>query len=79
MNEPTIKLSKKLQDIAKNLENEIAEAAGEKIAFTLVIFTEGRSQYVSTCDRKSSLDAMEEMMSYWRQGIPDIKAHEVSS
>ena len=79
MNEATIRLSKNLQTIAKNLDTDIEAAAGEKIAFTLIIYTEGRASYVSTADRKSSLEAMEKMMDYWKQGMPDIKAHDIFS
>ena len=65
-----ITLSKGLQDVAKNLDKDIEEKAGEKIGFTLIIYTEGRAQYVSTIDRESSIEQMEYSISLWRQNMP---------
>ena len=73
-----VTLSKGLQGIAKRLDKDIERKAGEKIGFTLVIYTEGRAQYVSTVDRQSSIEQMEYLISLWKQDMPDIEAHKVT-
>jgi len=72
------KISRKLPDIAKEVDRLIDEAAGEKVAFTLMIFTEGRAQYISSCDRADSTREIRRMLDYWESGAPDIEAHKVN-
>jgi len=74
----TIKLSKNLKKIAKCLDGKILKIAGKRIAFTLIIFTDNRVSYISTCSRKESIREMETLLKLWREGMPDIKAHEVN-
>ena len=76
MKESTIKLSENLQAIAKKLDADIESNAGERIAFTLIVFTEGRASYVSTCDREDSVREIRKILDLWEQGMPDIKAHD---
>lgn len=75
----TIKLSQSLQEIAALLDKRIEAAAGERIAFTLIVFTDGRASYISTCSRADSVQGMRELLKLWDQGMPDIKAHELNS
>lgn len=78
MDGTNIKLSKSLKQIADNLDKDIQEKSGEKLAFTLMVFTEGRAQYISNVDRQTSVEQIKQMLDYWEDGMPDIPAHEIS-
>jgi len=73
----TIALSAQLQHIACELNRRIEQAAGEPVAFTLLVFTEGRASYISTASREESVREIKHLLSLWGQGMPDIPAHEV--
>ena len=73
----TIALSEALQGIAHELDQSIEHAAGEPVAFTLLVFTEGRASYVSTASREESVREIRRLLALWEQGMPDIPAHEV--
>ena len=77
MNEGTLRLSKALPDIAAELDQRIEDLAGERRAFTLLVFTEGRASYISSCERQESVREMKKLLELWEQGMPDVKAHEV--
>lgn len=78
MNEISIKISKELKKIAENLDEDIQKVAGERMGFTLMIFTEGRTQYISNVDRETSVDQILKMLEAWANDMPDVPAHEVS-
>lgn len=78
MNATTRKASKALAEIADELQLIIEEKIGEKIPFTLMLFTEGRSQYISNVDRADSIEQIENMLDYWKRDLPDIKPHEIN-
>lgn len=73
----TIALSERLQDIARQLDRMIETAAGERVAFTLIVFTEGRASYVSSASRAESIREIKHFLGLWEQGMPDIPAHDV--
>lgn len=73
----TIALSKSLQGIARELDRSIELAAGEKVAFTLIVFTEGRASYISSASREESVREIKHLLDLWQQGMPDVPAHEV--
>lgn len=77
MNAATIALSQNLQSVAKAVDEFIEVAAGERIGFTLIVFTEGRASYISTVDRSDSVREIKHLLEIWEQGMPDIPAHEV--
>lgn len=54
MNQATVRLSQQLQRVARELDQSIERAAGERIAFTLLVFTEGRASYEPR-SRKSNM------------------------
>jgi hypothetical protein len=66
-----------MQDIARLLDSAIEQVAGERIAFTLMIFTEGRASYISTAKRDDSVREIKTLLSHWEQGMPDVPAHRV--
>lgn len=78
MNESTIKASKALQTIAENLDQDIQKNVGERLGFTLIIYTEGRASYIGNVDRKSAIIEINRLLEFWKDDGPDIKAHEVN-
>lgn len=78
MNLITMRLSKSLQTIAKNLSRKIEKAAGAKVGYTLIIYTPERASYVSTVDRKDSIEQMKHLIELWEKDMPDIEAHKVN-
>jgi len=77
MPDSTIKLSQNLSKIAKQLDKIIEHYAGERIGFSLLVFTEGRASYIGNWDRKESIKQLRTLLDLWEKGMPDIKAHEV--
>lgn len=75
MKPSTIALSRELQSIASGLDAAIEAAAGERIAFALLVFTEGRASYISTCSRDQSVREIKHLLEIWEQGMPDIPNH----
>lgn len=78
MSQTAIKLSQQLQEIAQDLDNAIERAAGDRIAFTLLVFTGGRASYISTAARADSIREIKFLLELWEQGMPDVPAHDVS-
>lgn len=77
-NKPDIKIAQSLQAVAKDLDLALRVVAGERVNFSLLVWTEGRTQYVSNCERESVARALEETLLRWRQGMPDVPAQEVN-
>jgi len=78
MKPATIRLSEKLQDIARGLDEMIEAVAGERIGFTLLVFTEGRASYISTVARDDSVREIRYLLDLWAKGMPDVPAHDVN-
>lgn len=69
-------VSRELRSIAGILDEEIQRVAGEPVAFSLFVWTKGRSSYVSTStDRQQIITVLEAMIARWKAGAPDIPAH----
>lgn len=77
MKASTLALSRSLQDIARDLDKAIEKAAGERVAFTLMVFTEGRASYISTAPREFSVAEIKNLLTLWGHDMPDVPAHEV--
>lgn len=73
----TIQLSKDIKEIAQKLDKLIAQSAGERVGFTLIVYTDGRASYVSNVDRETAIAEIKYLLSLWEQDMPDIPAHEV--
>lgn len=71
-----IKVSLRLQAIAREVDRLLLEAAGEKQLFSLVVWVPGQVQYVSNAERADVARAMTELLGKWRAGEPDTPAHE---
>ena len=78
MSNSTIELSKNLKKIAKDLDDAIEDAAGERVGFTLIVYTEDRASYVSTINREDSIREMKNLIEFWGKEMPDILAHEIN-
>jgi hypothetical protein len=75
----TLKLSHDLRDIASKLDKMIETSAGERVAFTLLVFTEGRASYISSASREDSVREINYLLELWDAGMPDIPAHDYAS
>ncbi|RKQ70162.1 hypothetical protein BCL74_2102 [Oceanibaculum indicum] len=70
-------LSRKLPEIADMLKREIRAATGRDICFSLVVWTEGRVQYISNAQRPDVIEGYRRLLAGWEAGMPDVPAHEV--
>lgn len=78
MKASTVAVSRDLQGIAADLDKAITASAGERMGWSLIVFTEGRASYISNCDRPEVVAAMKELLTAWGAGLPDIPAHEIT-
>lgn len=78
MKESTLALSRSLQGIARDLDKAIEGAAGERVAFTLLVYTEGRASYISTATREDSVREIKNLLTLWGHDLPDLPAHEIT-
>lgn len=77
MDKATIAVSESLQALAEGIDLAIEQIAGERIAFTLLVYTEGRASYISSCSREEAVKEMRKLLDLWDEGMPDVPAHEV--
>jgi hypothetical protein len=73
-----VAVSQRLQDLARELDRQLEDIAGEPVGFTLIVYTSPRASYISNVDRKVAIREMLRLLAAWRAGMPDIPAHEVS-
>lgn len=69
------RLSIALQDVARVVNELLAEAAGEEIAWVLVCQADHVAQYVSNTARKDGEELIEALLARWRSGRADVPAH----
>jgi hypothetical protein len=72
------KVSLALPGIGNQIDKQLEEAAGERLAFTLVVYTPERANYIGNCNRDEAAKALAEMLNGWNAGMPDIPAHKIS-
>jgi hypothetical protein len=77
MNDAT-EVSRHLRTIADEIDDRLTQLVGHKVAFSLFVWTDGRSNYISTADRKEVAAVMVEHLKGWAQGIPDIPSHKIN-
>ena len=70
------RVSRGLPGIAERLAKDIERVAGEPCHVSLFVWTNGRSNYISTLDRPQVIAILEEHIRGWKAGMPDIPAHE---
>ena len=56
-----IAVSRQMSAFARFLDDAILQTAGERVAFTLFVWTEGRANYISSADFGSTRRALENM------------------
>lgn len=76
MNDATIKVSHAMRPLAEGIDGALLQVAGERVGFTLIVYTEGRASYISNVTREESIREMKKLISLWEQEMPDIPAHE---
>jgi len=77
MSEPTvsIKLSLALQDITTILNELLKQAAGEEVAFVLIVQADLVAQYTSNAKREDGVKLIESLLDRWKRNRADIPAH----
>jgi hypothetical protein len=70
--EQQVKVSLKMQRIARLIDKELKDAAGVRVPFSLFVWGGGRSQYVANVDRGEAMKVMDETLHRWRRGEPDL-------
>ena len=78
MNKVTDKISKKIKKIAKRIDVLIKNACGERVGFTLIIYTPDNASYVSSVTREDNMKQLKHLLKSWEEGKPDVKAHEIN-
>ena len=71
----TMRVSVMLQDLAKEINASLRHAAGEEIAFVLIVQADEVAQYVSNMKRSDGVLLIESMLTHWKAGEADIPAH----
>ena len=70
------RVSQSLQELAAALDKTLERIAGERVAFSLFVWTPEFSNYISsTNDREVIIKVLEQHIANWRAGCPDIPAH----
>ena len=77
MHKVTIRISNKIKGIAKRLDTLIKNACGERVGFTLIVYTPERASYISSVSREDNIKQLEYLLKTWKEGEPDVKANEV--
>lgn len=79
MSKADIRVSRHLQTIAKNLSKDLEKAAGQRMAFSLIVFSDaedGETNYVSNCARKDAAKSLQKVLERWQQReLIDVPAH----
>jgi hypothetical protein len=75
---PAVEISKQLPALLDLVEDKVTQIAGAKQAMTLIIWTEGRANYISNARREDVIRALKEMLEAWERNMPDIPAHHVN-
>ena len=78
MNRAGTKLSKCMQKLGHTIDSLIKKISGERIGFTLIVYTEERASYISNVDRKDAIREINFLLECWEKEMPDIKAHDVN-
>lgn len=69
------KVSRELQAIAQGLDGAIEHVAGRRVAWTLVIYTDGQANYISSASREDSVRELRKLLEIWESGEPDVPVH----
>ena len=67
-----VAIAQRLRSIADYIEDELRQATGTKVGFSLLTWGHGRSQYISNCDRATIKDGMRELIERWDKPGEDL-------
>lgn len=70
-----VQVSVSLQQLATVVDDFLTARAGERVAFVLVVSTDGVSQYISNASRADGTELIEALLARWKAGRADIPAH----
>lgn len=70
-----IAISLDLQQIATEVEAKLRNAAGETLAFVLVVSVGQVAQYISNASRPDGMALLEKVLQAWKHNRADIPAH----
>lgn len=70
-------VSRNLQAIARDLDEVLERAAGERVAFSLIVWTPERVNYIGNGNREQVAAGMREFLAKWEAGGADVPAHEI--
>lgn len=65
-------IAEKMDEICKLVDDAIANAAGERVGFTLMIWPAGRAIYGSNSEVAEFLPGLEKFVAMFRSGNPGI-------
>lgn len=71
----SVRLSIALPVVAQYLNELLTEAAGEEVAWVLVVQADKVAQYISNTERSEGVELLESLLSRWKAGRADIPAH----
>jgi hypothetical protein len=71
------RVSRGMQDIARTIDEMIVDVAGERVHFSLFVWTEPRCSYISTAARAEVITVLEGMIERRKKGMPDLPAHSI--
>lgn len=69
------RLSIALPVVAQYLNELLTEAAGEEVAWVLVVQADKVAQYISNTARPDGVELIEGLLARWKAGRADIPAH----
>lgn len=64
-----------LQDLAAQIDATLAQAAGEKVAFVMVLQADSVVQYVANTSRDDGVALLASLLDRWQAKRDDIPAH----
>ncbi len=71
----SLRISLILQQLANEIDATLRHAAGERVAFVLVVSADDVSQYIANCKRPDGVALIESLLQRWKTGKADIPAH----
>lgn len=74
--ETAMKISANLQKVSVALDEILSRVAGQRVGFSLFVWTEGQGSYVSNLKDRSDIKAeLLQIIERWDDGMPDIPLH----
>lgn len=75
MSSQSVNVSLILQELAAGINEVLKSAAGEEVAFVLIVQADKVAQYVSNTKRADGVQLIESLLERWKAGRADIPAH----